>query len=91
MDKGVDYMVPFEIRNAPQTVNGYAFGKYGHNRLLATELSESSVSQFEGRTIKIRFRRHALPWMPATQVLDELNDHFLSVWTCSDPDLIEDR
>ena len=91
LDRDVDYQIPFEIQNASQTVSGCAFGKYGHNRLLATELTESSVSQFEGRTIKIGYRRHALPWMPATQVLDELNEHFLSVWTICDADQIENR
>ena len=91
IDKNANYQVEFEIRNAQHSVIGCAFGKYGYNRLLATELTESSLSQFEPRTIKVRFRRRALPWVPETRVVDELNEHFLSVWAFPDPNVIEDR
>ena len=91
IDKEADYQLNFTVRNAPNSISGGVFGKYGPNRLLATQFSESNVSQFVGRTAKIKFRRRALPWRPATQVVDELGKHFLSVMELKEADHIEDR
>ena len=75
-----DYDVCFTIHNGPNSVDGMGFSKYGYNRLLATDVTESNVSQiFKGRTVKMKFRSRSLPWLPATQVSSELDKYFISV------------
>ena len=77
--KDADYAVEFTIQNTPYSIDGMAFGSFGNSQLFAAELTKSNISQFKGRTVMIRFRRRALPWLPATQVSDELDKYFASV------------
>ena len=74
-----DYAVNFTIRSVPYSYSGVGYGNFGHNRLLSTELNKSNISQLEGRTVMVKFRHRSLPWLPETQVSDELDKHFLSV------------
>ena len=76
------YTFTFSIRGDQLFIDGSAADTFGYNELFGSTVSESNLSQFDGREIQVSYRKHQFLWLPATRVEDAIKLHFrhLIIW-----------
>ena len=70
------YTVDFSVRGGQNYVDGTTGAHFGYNRLLGSDISESNLSQLNGREVEITFRQQRLLWLPAVSAGEKVTSHF---------------
>ena len=71
-----DYALNFTIHYNQYPINGTVGDSFGYNSILDFDVDSSNVAKLDGRTIHLKFRKHSLPWLPATRIEDQMELHF---------------
>ena len=71
-----DYALNFTIHYNQYPVNGTVGDSFGYNSILDFDVDSNNVAKLDGRTIRLKFRKHSFPWLPATRIEDQIELHF---------------
>lgn len=74
--ENADYSISFVIQSDEYPIDGFAYGNFGHNSLFATDITDFNVSKIGVRSVQLVFRRRSLPFLPATNPVDEMAKYF---------------
>ena len=70
------YTLDFTIHYDQYPINGLVGDSFGFNAILNCDVNSENVAMLDDRKIYLTYRKHSLPWLPATRIEDQIGLHF---------------